>query len=161
MKQTFLIVLLAVSCAAWVDVATASTACVRRRSGARVAPPPHVVTFVETHCVACHNDRARTGGLSLSADTFASLAGKTETVGEGPSQDSHRPDAAGQPAASEARAETNAVTTWLQTRSTRAADRDPQPGRVGAHRLNRTEYTNAIRDLLVAGDRRGRAAASG
>ena len=45
-------------------------------------------------------------------------------------------------------ADTNAVTTWLQTTLDTAADLDPQPGRVGAHRLNRTEYTNAIRDLF-------------
>ena len=47
-----------------------------------------------------------------------------------------------------AAADTIAITTWLQTTLDAAADRDPQPGRVGAHRLNRTEYTNAIRDLL-------------
>ena len=106
-----------------------------------------MITYVETHCVACHNDRARTGGLSLGADTFASLAGKTETwekvlhkirTGQMPPANRPRPGAA----------DTNAVTTWLQTTLDTAADRDPQPGRVGAHRLNRTEYTNAIRDLL-------------
>jgi hypothetical protein len=102
---------------------------------------------VETHCVACHNDRALTGGLSLSADTFASLSGKTETwekvlhkirTGQMPPANRPRPAAA----------DTTAITTWLQTTLDTAADLDPQPGRVGAHRLNRTEYTNAIRDLF-------------
>jgi hypothetical protein len=40
------------------------------------------------------------------------------------------------------------MTTWLQTTLDTAAQKNPQPGRVGAHRLNRTEYANAIRDLL-------------
>ena len=31
----------------------------------------------------------------------------------------------------------------------RAAEAHPDPGRVGPHRLNRTEYANAIRDLLA------------
>jgi hypothetical protein len=44
--------------------------------------------------------------------------------------------------------DTKAMTTWLQTTLDAAAAANPQPGRVGAHRLNRTEYTNAIRDLL-------------
>jgi hypothetical protein len=40
------------------------------------------------------------------------------------------------------------MTTWLQTTLDTAAAAHPQPGRVGAHRLNRTEYANAVRDLL-------------
>jgi hypothetical protein len=38
----------------------------------------------------------------------------------------------------------------------RAAEASPQPGRVAVHRLNRSEYANAIRDLLdleIDGDR--------
>ncbi len=135
-----------VSCVAWVEVATIAVfpfdAIARTAATSR-----HLATFVETHCVACHNDRALTGGLSLSADTFASLSGKTETwekvlhkirTGQMPPANRPRPSAA----------DINAVTTWLQTTLDTAADRDPQPGRVGAHRLNRTEYANAIRDLL-------------
>ena len=36
----------------------------------------------------------------------------------------------------------------------------PDPGRVPYHRLNRAEYTNAIRDLLGARDRRPLASAA-
>lgn len=146
MTRAILIVLLIVSCVAWTDVTTLSARS-SARSITRVAPPPHIITYVETHCVACHNDRARTGGLSLSADTFASPAGNTETwekvlhkirTGQMPPAPRPRPSTA----------EATAVTRWLQTTLDTAADRDPQPGRVGAHRLNRTEYTNAIRDLF-------------
>ena len=146
MTRAILIALLLVSCVTWRDVTTMSARS-STLSITRVAPPQQVITFVETHCVACHNDRALTGGLSLSADTFASLSGKTETwekvlhkirTGQMPPANRPRPGAA----------DTTAITTWLQTTLDTAADLDPQPGRVGAHRLNRTEYTNAIRDLF-------------
>jgi len=41
------------------------------------------------------------------------------------------------------------VATWLETALDRAAAMHPNPGRPGElHRLNRTEYGNAVRDLL-------------
>ena len=38
---------------------------------------------------------------------------------------------------------------WLETELDRAAAARPNPGRPTAHRLNRAEYTNAVRDLLA------------
>ena len=37
----------------------------------------------------------------------------------------------------------------LETRLDRAAEQAPDPGRPTVHRLNRTEYTNSVRDLLA------------
>ena len=37
---------------------------------------------------------------------------------------------------------------WLETSLDRAGAAKPNPGRASIHRLNRTEYGNAIRDLL-------------
>ena len=46
--------------------------------------------------------------------------------------------------------ETRAVTSWLETQIDQAAAANPNPGRTASmHRLNRTEYGNAIRDLLA------------
>ncbi len=42
----------------------------------------------------------------------------------------------------------DAVATWLEGELDRAAAADPNPGRTVAHRLNRVEYGNAVRDLL-------------
>jgi hypothetical protein len=39
--------------------------------------------------------------------------------------------------------------TYLETELDRAVVVNPNPGRTGVHRLNRAEYTNAIRDLLA------------
>src|SRR5262249_26195983 len=43
----------------------------------------------------------------------------------------------------------DSVSTWLDTELDKAAAAHPNPGRVAVHRLNRTEYQNAIRDLLA------------
>src|SRR6185312_16978726 len=48
-----------------------------------------------------------------------------------------------------AKAEDNAVVSALQSDLDRAAAAKPDPGRYLLHRLNRTEYGNAIRDLLA------------
>jgi hypothetical protein len=137
---------LAISSAGWVAVGATPTE--SGRASLRLAPPAHVTTFVEAHCVGCHNDRILSGGLKLGADTFAALDGRADTwekvlhkvrTGQMPPAARPRPNAA----------DTNAFTSYLQTTLDAAAARDPQPGRVGAHRLNRTEYTNAIRDLFA------------
>ena len=38
---------------------------------------------------------------------------------------------------------------YLETALDRAAEAKPNPGMPAAHRLNRAEYSNAIRDLLA------------
>src|SRR5687767_6945508 len=146
MNKTVLSVLLALSCVAGVNVATTPLGDAAR-STTRVSPPTDVTAFVDTHCAGCHNDRVLSGGLRLGADTFASMDGHAETwekvlhkvrTGQMPPAPRPRPSAA----------DANAFTTYLQTTLDAAAERDPQPGRVGAHRLNRVEYANAIRDVL-------------
>ena len=47
------------------------------------------------------------------------------------------------------RATLDSWTAKLETELDRAAAAKPNPGSTGLHRLNRTEYTNAIRDLLA------------
>jgi hypothetical protein len=46
-------------------------------------------------------------------------------------------------------AETAGFVTWLEASLDRAARLNPNPGRPAVHRLNRAEYSNAIRDLLA------------
>ncbi len=102
--------------------------------------------FVEQHCIACHNDRARAAGLSLTAapaDVTADAALWEKVLhkvrsGQMPPAGRPRPDAA------TARAVVRTIADTLD----RHAEQHPQPARVGAHRLNRTEYANAVRDVL-------------
>lgn len=146
MHKAVLSVVLAISCVAWVNVASTPVRDAPR-SSARMTPPQHVASFVQTHCISCHNERTLSGGLRLGADTFASMDGRGETwekvlhkvrTGQMPPAPRPRPSAA----------DATAFTTYLETTLDAAAERNPQPGRVGAHRLNRTEYANAIRDVL-------------
>ena len=102
---------------------------------------------VRRYCVACHNDRTATAGLSLQrvdAGRVAAQAPILEKVfrklraGEMPPADRPRPDAA-----AAAR-----LVSWLETALDRAAAAAPDPGAPAIHRLNRAEYRNAVRDLL-------------
>ncbi|MGE3191225.1 MAG: DUF1587 domain-containing protein, partial [Vicinamibacterales bacterium] len=103
--------------------------------------------FIDEHCVACHNDRMRVGGLSLAGVDATDPAAAPElwekvlhklSTGQMPPAGRPRPE----PAVS------HAVMARLETALDAAAAAHPMPGRVGVHRLNRTEYANAIRDLF-------------
>ncbi len=103
--------------------------------------------LLRQYCGSCHNDRTRTGGLSLDgvdpdhpeqdAATFEQVILKLRT-GMMPPEGRPRPDA---PVLA-------AFIDQLETRLDRAAAAVPNPGRPILHRLNRTEYANAIRDLF-------------
>jgi hypothetical protein len=107
-----------------------------------------VAAFLEQHCSACHNDRARTAGLSLrtldpgavgrDAEVWEKIVHKLRT-GQMPPAGRPRPDAA------------SVLSTWtvLADALDRAAATNPPAPRPTVHRLNRVEYANAIRDLLA------------
>ncbi|HVZ23347.1 MAG TPA: DUF1592 domain-containing protein [Vicinamibacterales bacterium] len=120
--------------------------------GPGLRPPTVDVTaaneaMVAQYCVVCHNDRLKTGGLVLDpsaladvgkhADTFEKIVRKLR-AGLMPPQGARRPG----PEALQG------FVAWLEGSLDRAAARTPNPGRPMLHRLNRTEYANAIRDLL-------------
>jgi hypothetical protein len=67
-------------------------------------------------------------------------------VGEGDPQAARRRDAAARHAAARAGG-IRGLRDWLEAESIAARPAD-RPGSVVLHRLNRTEYANAIRDLL-------------
>jgi hypothetical protein len=102
---------------------------------------------LDRYCVSCHSDRLKTAGLSLQtidtgqaddrADVWEKVARKLRTR-EMPPPAAPRPDE---------RAYVAAAATLEHALDAAAAQR-PRPGRVAVHRLNRTEYANAVRDLL-------------
>jgi mono/diheme cytochrome c family protein len=103
--------------------------------------------LVSKYCVTCHNERTKAANLLLDKtdDRVANAAETWERVvvqlrGRSmPPSNMPRPD----------NATYDAVATWLETELDRAATARPDPGRPAAlHRLNRTEYANAVRDLL-------------
>jgi hypothetical protein len=112
------------------------------------APPPSAALFKQ-YCISCHNDRMKGnfGNLSLESVDPADVSGHVETLekvvrklrkGLMPPDGRPRPDPA----------TLDTFTASLENALDRAAAHQPNPGRVVSRRLNRTEYVNAISDLL-------------
>jgi hypothetical protein len=107
-------------------------------------------SLVDKYCVTCHNARLKTGGLVLDKDTVdltrvperADIWEKVIRKLHGrmmPPQGMPRPD----------EATIDAFAASLETTIDRAALAKPNPGRSPLHRLNRSEYAAAVRDLLA------------
>ena len=104
--------------------------------------------LVGTYCVTCHNERLRTAGLSLERidlDHAGEHAELLEKVLEKLRTHAMPPASAPQPD----KTTREAFVAALEQALDRAAATAPNPGRPGIHRLNRTEYANAIRDLVA------------
>ncbi|MBI2689796.1 MAG: DUF1592 domain-containing protein [Acidobacteria bacterium] len=108
-----------------------------------------VFAFVKKNCIACHNATVTNGDVNLAAfetaqsfdenrETWEKVVSKIKT-GEMPPPAMKKPPAE----------QLLAVTQFLEAEFARQ-DRTarPDPGRVTARRLNRTEYNNTVRDLL-------------
>ncbi len=115
-------------------------------AAARPAADPASQALVTASCVGCHNDRAKAGGLSLQTFDLAHAADRLEVTekmirklraGQMPPAGSKRPDDAALTRLAEA----------LEAASDAAAG-DTAPGRRTFQRLNRVEYTRAVRDLI-------------
>jgi mono/diheme cytochrome c family protein len=109
-----------------------------------------VAPFVQQNCAVCHNDKLKTAGLALTSyHDLTSVLHDREIwekvvrrvrAGEMPPKGMPRPKP-------EAIA---AVTGWLEQQFSEADRNTPvDPGRLTAHRLNRAEYNNTVRDLLA------------
>ena len=111
------------------------------------APPATQRALLDRYCVTCHNARLRTAGLELDTADLADVGGGAEVWEKVVRK--LRADAMPPPGRPRPAAETRAgFASWLETALDREAAAHPNPGRPAIHRLNRTEYVNAIRDLL-------------
>ena len=119
-------------------------------AAASSGPPPRAV--LDRYCVTCHNEKLKTAGLTLDTLDLANVSQGAATwekvvrrlrTGSMPPVGMPRPE----------EATYNAVAAWLETELDRAVAGVPNPGRLPAfQRLTRTEYQNAIRDLLALDD---------
>jgi hypothetical protein len=109
-------------------------------------PSPYRET-VDQYCVTCHNQRLKTGGLTLDRLDLSNVSSDAPTwekvvrkvrAGAMPPAAAKHPDAA----------TAHSLVAWLEGQLDAAAAAHPNPGGPVLHRLNRAEYANAIRDLL-------------
>jgi hypothetical protein len=106
--------------------------------------------FLNTYCLACHNDKLRTAQLSLETVDLSDVTHSGEVLekvvrklasGAMPPASAPKPD----------KATAHAFLSSLETALDQAAAAHPNPGRpMMLHRLNRTEYLNAVHDLFQA-----------
>ena len=103
---------------------------------------------LDRYCATCHNDRLQTAGVTFESLDMVHMGPRAEVwekvirklrAREMPPPRRPRPDDATYVA----------FVDWIETELDHAAAADPNPGNETVHRLNRTEYTNAIRDLLA------------
>ena len=99
---------------------------------------------ISHYCSGCHNERARVAGLVLNLTDIGGDAAVWEKAVRKLRMRTMPP--VGVPRPDEATY--NRLTTWLESRLDQAAAAHPNPGAPLLHRLNRTEYGNAIEDLL-------------
>ena len=127
------------------------------RASAEPGPAPAAASapdhraLLKQYCVTCHNERAKTGGLSLEGLDPANAAGnllekgdllekivRKVRVGMMPPAGMPRPDDA----------TTHRFVASMESTLDRAAAAQPNVGRPMVHRMNRAEYAYAIQDLL-------------
>jgi hypothetical protein len=109
-----------------------------------------VKPFVEENCASCHGTRRQKGGLNLAkydslealiadADRWEHVVQKLRDGDMPPAEEEPRPTPE----------QVAAITGFVEREIAKAdAAAPPDPGRVTARRLNRTEYNNTVRDLL-------------
>jgi hypothetical protein len=141
-----------VLCAASPEAETAPRAASKRPAGHRVAPPAALgpqAALVDDYCLSCHDKDHEKGGLVLEAIAGEDIAQHPDVWEKVvrklrarlmPPVGKDRPD---DPTY-------DAVVSFLEKSLDRAAAAKPNAGRTATiRRLTRTEYQNAVRDLLA------------
>ena len=121
----------------------------QQQPAGRSSPASLQRAIINQYCVGCHNDRAKTAGLTLATVDLQRVGEQAETWEKVvrklrgrmmPPPGRPRPD----------EATYDSMVSYLETSLDRSATANPNPGRTETfHRLNRAEYQNAIRDLLA------------
>lgn len=104
--------------------------------------------LLQQYCQGCHNKKQATAGIALDALDLTDVGGSAHAwekvlrkvrTGEMPPPGLPRPN----------KTAASSFAVWLEQSLDTAAAANPNPGRPAVHRLNRQEYSNAVRDLLA------------
>ena len=106
------------------------------------------LALFKQNCVSCHNDKAKIGGASFQGVTADSVAKNPELFEKAvrklrgrvmPPPGSRQPDAKA----------VDSLVAWLEDSLDKLPNQAHITDQVVLHRLNRKEYENAVRDLLL------------
>src|SRR5262249_29871372 len=103
---------------------------------------------INQYCVGCHNDRGKAGGVSFQGLTPAGIGEHSDIFEKAVRKLRGRvmpPPGAKQPDAKAV----DSLVAWLEDTLDKAETKAHIPDQVVLHRLNRKEYSNAVRDLLA------------
>jgi cytochrome c5 len=137
-------------CASVLFLVTATVAvprATRKAQQTALGPTAAQRALLDQYCVTCHNQQVKTAGLMLDKADLNDIPGGAATwekvmmklrSGMMPPLGRPKPD----------QVAVNAMVSLLEKGLDQASATHPEPGRASLHRLNRTEYGNAIRDLL-------------
>ena len=112
-------------------------------------PAPDARRLLDRYCVTCHNEKLKAADLRLDQLDVNNLGARAEIwekvvrkVHTGTMPPSNMPQLSPD--------DRRALLSWLETSLDAASAAVPNPGRTETlRRLNRTEYQNAVRDLLA------------
>ena len=133
----------------WIGVSLAGITSVPANGQLRSAfDPTSARAILDRYCVSCHNQKLKTATLSLEGADLTNV-GAASPIWEKVVRKlrTRAMPPAGMPRPDDA--DYNSLAAYLENKLDRLAALRPNPGRTGAHRLNRTEYSNAVRDLLA------------
>jgi len=111
-------------------------------------PADAQLAVVKQYCVGCHNDKAKTGGVSFEGITAATIAQDPERFEKAVRKLRGRvmpPPGAKQPDGKAV----DSLVAWLENSLDKVPTQAYVTDQVVLHRLNRQEYANAVRDLLL------------
>ena len=103
--------------------------------------------LLQRYCVGCHNNQMKTAGVTLQGVDLTGVGDKAELLekvlhkvktGQMPPPGLPRPDAA----------VAVGFSHWLEGALDAEGAAHPNPGHPAIHRLNRAEYSNAVRDVF-------------
>jgi mono/diheme cytochrome c family protein len=112
--------------------------------------PDAQLATIKQYCAGCHSDRLKSGGVSFEGLTAENIGQHPDVFEKAvrklrgrvmPPPNARQPD----------QATVDALVSWLEDSLDHAAAAGPShlQDQVVLHRLNRKEYTNAVRDLLA------------
>ena len=118
------------------------------QNAASAAPDAASGALVKQYCAGCHNNSLKTADLSLQGVDLKNVAASSEIWEKVLRKlQAREMPPAGLPRPSDATLKQ--FTGYLESELDKAAAAHPNPGHPTIHRLNRNEYSNAVRDLLA------------